>query len=221
MESGTKKGKILWTPYRVPIEDSPSHNPPEMATIGQIGNDSRKWEFLHTASVRNPEVMRILINGCKKMNGEPFDPNVVGPGGYTPLMLVITQRNSHCDGVGVPSRSSSSSESSAEASEHNTLLSPPSKSSPGSDAGSSSITTGSTSLYDCSIDYLLKSKVKVDATNDYGRTALHIAAVCARGDYVKKLLTAGANPNIQDNWGQTPLHAAIGASAEGAFHVRD
>ena len=29
----------------------------------------------------------------------------------------------------------------------------------------------------------------------------------------------GANPNVQDNWGQSPVHAAIGAAAEGAFHV--
>ena len=49
--------------------------------------------------------------------------------------------------------------------------------------------------------YLLKARVKVDATYDYGYTAVHITAICAHGDYVKKLLTAGAKPNIQDNWG--------------------
>ena len=31
----------------------------------------------------------------------------------------------------------------------------------------------------------------------------------------------GGNPNVQDNWGQNPLHAAIGAAAEGAFLVRE
>ena len=71
----------------------------------------------------------------------------------------------------------------------------------------------------CSVDALLSARVKLDITNDYGRTALHLAAVCARGDYVKKLLATGANPNIQDNWGQSSLHAAIGAAVEGAFHV--
>ena len=70
-----------------------------------------------------------------------------------------------------------------------------------------------------SVDALLSARVKLDATNDYGRTALHLAAVCARGDFVSKLLAAGANPNVKDNWGQSPLHAAIGAAAEGAFKV--
>ena len=31
------------------------------------------------------------------------------------------------------------------------------------------------------------------------RTALHLAAMCARGDYVEKLPAAGANLNILDN----------------------
>ena len=77
------------------------------------------------------------------------------------------------------------------------------------------------------VDVLLSTRVKLDATNYYGRTALHLAAVCGRGDYVKKLLAAGANPNAKDNWGQSALHAAIGgaigaaigAAAEGAFQV--
>ena len=66
---------------------------------------------------------------------------------------------------------------------------------------------------------LLDVGVNVDAVNDFNQTALHLASACARGDYVEQLLEAGANPNLQDNWGQTPLQAAIGAAAEGAFMV--
>ena len=108
--------------------------------------------------------------------------------------------------------------------DHNTLLSPQAKNNqlvPRSDTSSPALTNGSapSSPLNCSVDALLSARVKLDATNDYGRTALHLAAVCARGDYVSKLLSAGANPNIQDNWGQSSLHAAIRAAAEGAFMV--
>ena len=27
------------------------HNPPQMATVGQVSNDSQKWDFLHTANM--------------------------------------------------------------------------------------------------------------------------------------------------------------------------
>ena len=70
-----------------------------------------------------------------------------------------------------------------------------------------------------SIDTLIAAGVKLDATNDFLQTALHLAAASSRGDYVKQLLGSGANPNLQDNWGNTVLHTAIGAGAEGAFMV--
>ena len=67
---------------------------------------------------------------------------------------------------------------------------------------------------------LLKSNVDLNATNDFGQTALHLAAACSRADYVEQLLEAGANPNVGDNWGQSALQVAIGAGAEGSFMVR-
>ena len=71
-----------------------------------------------------------------------------------------------------------------------------------------------------SVTALLKANVDLNASNDFGQTALHLAAACSRADYVEQLLEAGANPNIGDNWGQSPLQVAIGAGAEGSFMVR-
>ena len=39
--------------------------------------------------------------------------------------------------------------------------------------------------------------------------------------HVKKATYSGANPNLQDNWGQNPLHVVISAYTKGAFHIRD
>ena len=217
------RGKITWVDYRVPVGDSPNHDPSDMAVIAQVGEDSRKWNCLHYSAVRNPETMRGLLERCRSDDSKKWDLNTPGPGGYTPLMLAVTQKSvpMTAGSYGVPSRSSSSSDTSTEVSEQNTLLSPLVKNNqlvPRSDTSSPSGSTPG-SPFNCSVDVLLSARVKLDATNDVGRTALHLAAVCARGDYVKKLLAAGANPNAQDNWGQSPLHASIGAAAEGAFHV--
>ena len=223
------KGQIQWSDLVVPVGACAVTDTQETAVVGQIGTDSRKWNILHYSAVRNPETMRQVLETYKSETGGPkSDLNTPGPGGYTPLMLAVTQPSGGAGGplgarsLREPSRSSSSSESSGETNEQNTLLSPTSQ--PGgvwSDSTSPALSAAANtqSLLDCSVESLLTSRVKIDATNDYGRTALHLAAVCARGDYIKKLLAAGANPNIQDNWGQSPLHAAIGASAEGAFHV--
>ena len=46
-------------------------------------------------------------------------------------------------------------------------------------------------------------------------TALHWAVCDNSLEIVQLLLSAGANPNAQDSWGQTPLHwAAVGATCE-------
>ena len=213
-------GKITWVDYKVPVGDSPGHDPSDVAVVSQVGSDPRKWNLLHYKAVQNPEVMRNLLEKCRGDDSKKWDVNTAGPGGYTPLMLAVTQKTG--ERFGFPSRSSSSSDSSGDHTEHNGLLPHMVKTHhqlvPHSDTSSPSGSLPSSPL-NSTVDALLTARVKLDATNDYGRTALHLAAVCARGDYVKKLLSAGANPNVQDNWGQSPLHAAIGAAAEGAFQV--
>lgn len=52
-----------------------------------------------------------------------------------------------------------------------------------------------------------------------GETSLHLAARYARADASKRLLDAGAEVNLQDNTGRTPLHAAVAADAMGVFQV--
>lgn len=52
-----------------------------------------------------------------------------------------------------------------------------------------------------------------------GETSLHLAARNARADASKRLLDAGAEVNLQDNTGRTPLHAAVAADAMGVFQV--
>ena len=57
------------------------------------------------------------------------------------------------------------------------------------------------------------------ATDTYNETPLHIAARYARADAAKKLLAAGADPNVRDWTGRTPLHTAIAADAHGVFTI--
>lgn len=52
-----------------------------------------------------------------------------------------------------------------------------------------------------------------------GETALHLAARYARADAAKRLLDAGADANMKDATGRTPLHAAISADAQGVFQI--
>lgn len=52
-----------------------------------------------------------------------------------------------------------------------------------------------------------------------GETSLHLAARYARADAAKRLLDAGAEANVQDNTGRTPLHAAVAADAMGVFQI--
>ena len=51
--------------------------------------------------------------------------------------------------------------------------------------------------------------------DEYGRTALHYAAIDGNETEVKKLLLSGENPSLQDDNGWTPLHfAAQSVSAD-------
>lgn len=59
-------------------------------------------------------------------------------------------------------------------------------------------------------DRLLQAGVSVMLTSDgwTRHTALHLAARAGRGDLVDRLLAAGADPNVRDAVGKTPLHHA-------------
>lgn len=59
------------------------------------------------------------------------------------------------------------------------------------------------------VKYLVESGVDVNAANDAGQTALHIAAQASDG-IVKYLAEHGANLDAKDKQGRTPLDAAMG-----------
>lgn len=50
-------------------------------------------------------------------------------------------------------------------------------------------------------------------------TPLHMAARYARADAAKQFLQCGADPNIKDIKGRTPLHAAIASDSYGVFTI--
>jgi ankyrin repeat protein len=57
----------------------------------------------------------------------------------------------------------------------------------------------------------LPKKKARPGVDEYGRTALHYAAVEGDGDRVQQLLRAAADPNAQDDNGWTALHFAAQA----------
>ncbi len=59
------------------------------------------------------------------------------------------------------------------------------------------------------VKYLVESGVDINAANDAGQTALHIAAQASDG-IVKYLAEHGANLDAKDKQGRTPLDAAMG-----------
>uniref|UniRef100_A0A023GBA1 Putative cactus n=1 Tax=Amblyomma triste TaxID=251400 RepID=A0A023GBA1_AMBTT len=48
----------------------------------------------------------------------------------------------------------------------------------------------------------------LDIRNDFGQTALHLAALCGRHHEARLLVVAGATVDIRDDAGRTPLHCA-------------
>jgi ankyrin repeat protein len=56
---------------------------------------------------------------------------------------------------------------------------------------------------------LTESNADLDATDPDGSTALALAAINGHADVVALLLEKGANPNIADRTGMTPLYAAV------------
>ena len=209
MEEGSKKakmasGKVEWEDGAVPLpsssSSSPSSSDPKTVVVGQRGRDSRQWGVVHTQDVGK------LVSQYRQQNGAQLNIDAPGPGGFTPLMLVVMRRPGTLSNMSYhQSRSSSESSSDDQA-----ALIPPSHGTP---------RHMPVPPVDSTVSALIEAKANLDAVNDYNQTALHLAAACSRPEYVDQLIEAGANPNIQDNWGQSSLHAAIGAGAEGAFMV--
>lgn len=61
------------------------------------------------------------------------------------------------------------------------------------------------------IVYAVTASIHVDVNSkiEFGLTPLHISVLCERLDILKFLLTQGANPNLQSNTLETPLHLAV------------
>ena len=181
---------------------SPSKAEPCQVVIGQYGRDTRQWDLAHASDVGK------LVDQYRRQNGSSPNVNTAGPGGFTPLMLAVMRRPGALECIHYQSRSSSESSSddqtallpalSRRGTPHQLVMSP----------------------VDRSVATLVEAKADLNAVNDYCQSALQLAAASSRPEYVDLLLEAGANPNIPDNWGQTALHAAVGAGAEGAFMVR-
>lgn len=62
---------------------------------------------------------------------------------------------------------------------------------------------------------LLQSDYNIDAKNQDGQTALHLACLEGEPKIALELLDRGASPNCLDGKGHTPLHYAC---REGYFH---
>jgi len=60
---------------------------------------------------------------------------------------------------------------------------------------------------------LLKVPVDIDSRDTLGRTALMLATLRGHAEAVDILLDGGADPNVADNRGTTPLQAAKAANA--------
>ena len=65
------------------------------------------------------------------------------------------------------------------------------------------------------VEQLLRQGEDPNALGESGETALHLSSAMARFGIAKMLLNYGANPNLGDHNGMTPLIAAAGAIAEG------
>lgn len=54
-----------------------------------------------------------------------------------------------------------------------------------------------------------KPEADIHASNENGTTLLHYASMQGRDDILELLIKKGANPNIANNRGTTPLHKAL------------
>lgn len=129
--------------------------------------------------------------------------DILGPGGFTPLMVAASyepQNSEHC--VCQPPTT---------VTENMQLY--------GHAVGSPTTMTAGGDSGDF-LAKLIEAGASLSQQSDaFGETALHLAARYARADAAKRLLDAGADANIQDNAGRTPLHTAVSSDAMGVFEL--
>ena len=63
------------------------------------------------------------------------------------------------------------------------------------------------------VERVLLSRADVNASNDYGVTALHLACANGNSAIVRQLLAAGADPNVSKLTGETPLMTCAASGA--------
>lgn len=66
---------------------------------------------------------------------------------------------------------------------------------------------------------LIKAGAKLDIVDENGDTALHYSAQFVQPRVMRLLLDAGANPNIQDKWKQTPLTMCASEHRRDGFYL--
>jgi len=71
------------------------------------------------------------------------------------------------------------------------------------------------------VDSLLAQHVDVNAKNRVGLTPLHYAVMQQKAETVKKLLKAGAKPNLLDRDGHSPLYFSLGRNRNSPEIIRD
>lgn len=156
-----------------------------------IADDDREWNSLH----RNESNSKIFPdqNAPKELLSYVEDVNAKGKGGITPLMQIIRQKSNQL------------------------------KSSTKRNDQDYPISHGQDFQQPIDVakimDYLINSGADQDAQDDNQWTALHFASFERIEIATAKLLEHGANPNIKDNLGRTPLHVAITSKAEKIFKV--
>ena len=213
-----KRGYYMWQPIKVSVD---AEDGSSVAVIGERGRDLRRWLPLHCETVRfsgDSTLQDILMTDHSQLDAQ-------GPGGFTPLMIAIVSQEKKNRHKLITVRTDSSS-SSSDQSERDILMTncAPPYSHPGGVDGM--MLPGHypqhhpAHIHYSPVGIFVSHRANVNITNDYGQTALHLAAKHGREDYIHILVSAKADPNIQDVWGQTALHVAIGAATPGAFKVR-
>lgn len=69
-------------------------------------------------------------------------------------------------------------------------------------------------------ELIFSGELNLNAQDNQGYTALHAAAQCKNVEITKLLLSSGANPNLLDAWGNTPLWRALGSGTESAEIIK-